>query len=259
MISSVNNSLIKNIVKLRKISTGKKEQEFIVEGCKEINQAIQNSFAPRTIRYTEEFLTPLTKKILNPFIKKNYTYKVSKKVFAKLAIREKKDGLIFVFKYKNTPIKHLASNTSKILILEKIEKPGNVGAIIRTAVASGITTLIIIGNHTPYNHNTIRNSIGLIFKMSIYSTTITQCITYLKNNHIQLIATSLKDTSIPYNKIDFTKPTAIILGSEAHGISSSWNNFIDRYIKIPMSNDVDSLNVAVSSGIILYEWKNKTQ
>jgi RNA methyltransferase, TrmH family len=256
-ITSANNQLIKNTVRLRQSRYARKAGLFIVEGSKEIDKAINKKFIPKSIFFCNKYLSQQAHNILSRVNDKSILLEVGENVFSKLALREKTDGLVVVFTRKTLSFDKINTKCKKILILDKIEKSGNIGAILRTAVAANVLTVVIIGTSDPFSCNTIRASIGAVFEVDIYHANIDECATFCKNNNIQIIASKLKEPTVSYRKVNYSKPTALIMGSEDLGISPVWDSCVDCFVKIPMSSKVDSLNVSVAAGIILYEWQNK--
>ena len=140
-----------------------------------------------------------------------------------------------------------------IIVLENIEKPGNLGAIIRTAYAAGATAIIINDNQTDiYNPNVIRASEGYVFKEKIVSASVKETIKWLKENKIKSYGAATSGKLV-YTKVDLREPLAIILGSEADGLSREWLKAANELVKIPMQKGMDSLNVSVSAAILVFE------
>jgi TrmH family RNA methyltransferase len=145
------------------------------------------------------------------------------------------------------------SKNPLLLILESVEKPGNLGAVLRTADAAGVDAVIICDPHTDfYNPNVIRSSVGCVFTNQIASATSEETINWLKENNIKIFSTYLK-ASAPYHETDFTKPCAIILGTEATGLSDLWVKKSDATIIIPMQGKIDSMNVSTAAAVVVFE------
>ena len=144
-------------------------------------------------------------------------------------------------------------SSSLILVLESVEKPGNLGALLRTADAANLDAVIICDPQTDiYNPNAIRSSIGCIFTMPVVTCTTTEAIDWLKQNKIRIFGTALTATRF-YHESDLRVPAAIIMGSEAYGLSKTWLNESDELIKIPMNGKIDSMNVSASAAIVVFE------
>jgi TrmH family RNA methyltransferase len=161
-----------------------------------------------------------------------------------VAVAEQKRHSLANIRLRKNPI---------ILVLESVEKPGNLGALLRTADAANLDAVIICDPQTDfYNPNVVRSSIGCIFTTPIASATSEETIGWLKENNIRLFATHLQ-ASRPYFEIDFTKPSAIIMGTEATGLSEQWVRAADAAIIIPMQGKIDSMNVSTAAAVIVFE------
>ena len=180
--------------------------------------------------------------------------KVSVEVFNKMAYREESDGLIALSRPKDLSLNKVILSTNPfVILLESVEKPGNLGAILRTADAANVDAVIVCDPKTDvYNPNTIRSSIGCVFTRQVVACTSQDALKWLKQNNFCVFA-SEPVASESYYIADFKKPTAIVLGSEADGLSEFWISNADQRIKIPMKGYSDSLNVSVSAAILTFE------
>lgn len=237
---------------LEKPRERRKQQLFIVEGAREVRMAIEAGYRIGNIFFCEEILDmnesgDLLKqdKLLVP---------VSKEVFDKIAIRESTGGLLAVAEQKTHRIDEIKLSANPLLlILEAVEKPGNLGAILRTADAAGVDAVIICDPQTDfYNPNVIRSSVGCVFTKQIASATSEETISWLKQKNINIYCTYLK-ASNPYHQTDFTKPTAIIMGTEATGLSDVWVKNSTANIIIPMQGVIDSMNVSNAAAVVVFE------
>jgi TrmH family RNA methyltransferase len=150
-------------------------------------------------------------------------------------------------------IENLSGGRPLIAVLVGIEKPGNVGAVLRTADAAGVGALIVADGGTDlYNPNAIRASLGAIFTLPVCAATSVQAIAWLRSNQCQIVAARV-DGSTPYTQIDFRGPTAIVLGGEAHGLSDQWRGDDITAVSLPMLGRVDSLNVSATAAVLFYE------
>ena len=248
MITSKTNPKIKNLVKLQKASERREQNRILIEGQREIERAQACGFEIEQLYICEELLrTPIN-------IKASFTETVSTEVFEKIAYREGSDGLLAVAipKYKSLADFHPKKNPL-VIVLETVEKPGNLGAVMRTADAAGVDAVIVADPKTDlFNPNAIRASIGCIFSVPVYACSTEECIKWLKDNKINIYCTYLK-ASIDYLDADFTKPTALVMGTEATGISDAWVEAADQNIIIPMNGIADSLNVSVTTAIVTFE------
>ncbi len=248
MITSKTNPRIKNIVKLQKASERREQNLIIIEGQREIERAQKCGF-----EIDQLYLCPtLLREPLS--IHANFTEEVSEEVFDKIAYREGSDGLLALArpKYKSLS-EYKPKKDALIIVLETVEKPGNLGAVMRTADAAGVDAVIVADPGTDlYNPNAIRASIGCIFSVPVYACSTEECIQWLKSNNITIYCTYLK-ASIDYLDADFRKASAIVMGTEATGISDAWVEAADQNIIIPMNGIADSLNVSVTTAIVTFE------
>ncbi|MDD2257732.1 MAG: RNA methyltransferase [Patescibacteria group bacterium] len=247
MISSLNNNLIKKAVKLRTKNTSRKELGlFFVDGRREVLAALDSGWIPETIFFSESLAkTPL--KLTNLTL-------VSEAVFRKISFKENPDGVAAIFKRRNLRLEDLKlSKRALVVVLEAVEKPGNLGAIIRSAYAAQAELVIINDLKTDfYNPNVIRSSEGLIFKLPIIIAPFKETVEFLKRQQINIYVSALKEAKV-YTSLDYTSKTAFVLGSEAFGLSSAWLNSEAEVVKIPMRSGVDSLNVSVAAAVLLFE------
>jgi RNA methyltransferase, TrmH family len=251
-ITSTQNPKVKSLLALEKPRERRKQQLFIVEGKKEIGLALEAGYKIGNIFFCDEMVSeaqlaelPLENKLLIP---------VSKEVFDKIAIRESTGGMIAVAEQKTNRLAEIKlSKNPLLLILEGVEKPGNLGAVLRTADAAGVDAVIICDPQTDfYNPNVIRSSVGCIFTNQLAAATSEETIAWLKENNISIFCTYLKAAK-PYHQIDFTKPAAIVMGTEATGLSDVWIKNSDANIIIPMQGKIDSMNVSNATAVVVFE------
>lgn len=183
---------------------------------------------------------------------------VSKEVFDKIAVRENSGGVLAVAEQKTHRLDGIRlSKNPLVLVLEGVEKPGNLGAILRTADAAGVDAVIICDPQTDfYNPNVIRSSIGCLFTVQTASATSEETISWLKANRIGIYCTYLK-ASKPYHQTDFSTPSAIVMGTEATGLSDQWVNAATSNIIIPMQGVIDSMNVSTATAVVVFEAKRQ--
>ncbi|WP_298536245.1 RNA methyltransferase [uncultured Algibacter sp.] len=257
-ITSPQNPLIRQLVQLKdKSRDRKKSGTFLIEGFREISLALKGSFELETVLFYEELfpknqLSDITNKDTN-------CIEISKEVYQKLAYRDTTEGVLAIAKTKNQKLKDLNFNTTNplILVAEAPEKPGNIGAILRTADAANVDAVIIANPKTDlYNPNIIRSSVGCIFTNQIASGTTSEIIDFLKSKNINIYCAILQE-SVSYHTQDFTKPSAIIVGTEATGLSQEWRDHATQNIIIPMRGEIDSMNVSVAAGILIFEAKRQ--
>lgn len=248
MITSKTNPKIKNVVKLQKSSERREQNRIIIEGRREIERAIACGFVIDTLFICNELNAQSSD------LKANVVEEVSLEVFEKIAYREGSDGLLAVAIPKYAELKDFKPKKNPlIIVLETVEKPGNLGAVMRTADAAGVDAVIIADPRTDlFNPNAIRASIGTIFSVPLFACSSEECIKWLKENDITIYCTYLK-ASIDYLEADFKKGSAIVMGTESTGISDIWVEAADQNLIIPMQGIADSLNVSVTTAIVVFE------
>lgn len=257
-ITSIQNQYIKQLFQLKeKARERKKTGLFLIEGQREIELAYKGNYEIDTILFLPELITKeLIYKITNPQIQ---LIEISKDVYHKLAYRATTEGLLAVSKSKSHNLKSIEfkTKTPLILVAEAPEKPGNIGALLRTADAANVDAVIIANPKSDlYNPNIIRSSVGCVFTNQIATGTTSEIITFLKENNVSIFCAALQ-ASINYNTQDFTKSTALVVGTEAIGLSDEWIHNSTQNIIIPMQGEIDSMNVSVAAGILVFEAKRQ--
>lgn len=245
--SSANPKFKRLIALLQKSSERRESALFTVEGVREISHCIEAGYKPDCIFFCPDIVSEETLPQCRHFA-------LSAGLYAKAAYREGTEGAIGVFQAIEHPLSslHLKDNPL-IAVLESVEKPGNLGAVLRTCDAAGADALIICDSRTDlYNPNLIRASIGAVFTVPTAVCTTAQAITFLNSKGIRILTAQLQDSSLYYD-CPMTKGTAIVMGTEATGLSDKWRQAADAHIRIPMLGKLDSLNVSVSAAILLYE------
>lgn len=229
---------------------------MLIEGVRELALAIKGGISINRLFYCEDlFKGPEEDIILKATAAQNAELiPVSTHVFEKMAYREDSFGLIAVAKQ---PIKTLNDIPLKkppvVIVVEGVEKPGNLGAILRSADAAGVDCIIVCGKSTDiYNPNVVRASIGTVFTVPAVKTTVSEAINWLKENGIKTIATT-PQAELEYFDADLGGPCAIVMGSEHEGLSETWLSIADLLVRIPMMGLADSLNLATATTILLYE------
>ncbi len=247
-IISLQNSKIKHVNRLaNQESYRKKEKLILVEGKEEIKIALESL---ELVEYY--FCLKFVKNI--PEVESEKLIETSEEVFKKISYRKNPDGHIAIFKEEKNIFSDIRlKKNSLIIVLDKIEKPGNLGAIIRTICAIKADAIILVDNQLDiYNTNVIRSSTGHIFKTKIVSDNFENTLKWLKDNNIKIFSTNSK-TNTSFMSVDYTGSTAIVFGSENKGLRQEWLDIADKQIKIPMLEDMDSLNLSVSVAIISFE------
>ncbi len=259
-ITSVQNSYIKNLIKLQEKSRERKKQGlFIVEGKREITLAIQSEYTFETVLFDENLISE--KELLTLFNSTIQRIKIAKEVYQKLAYRDSTEGIIAVTKSKDFSLKNITfkNRNPLILIAEGIEKPGNIGALLRTADAANADAVFIANPKSDlYNSNIIRSSVGCIFTNQIATGTSEEIITFLQENNIDIYAATLQNSN-EYHKENYTKASAIVVGTEATGLTEIWREKATQNINIPMQGKIDSMNVSVAAAIVIFEAKRQRE
>jgi len=251
-ISSVQNPLIKQIRLLQEKSrTRKLEKTFIIEGIREIELATKGGFDITRIVHCPDLLPSNGTK---EFESSAEIIGVSEEVYQKIAYRGSTEGVLAFAKAKKNLLTDLKLPQSPlILIAEAPEKPGNIGALLRTADAAGVDAFILANPKTDlYNPNIIRSSVGCVFTNQIGIGSTEEIIAFLQEKGIAIYSAILQE-AVSYNSQDYTGASAIVLGTEATGLSEQWREASQQNIIIPMQGAIDSMNVSVAAGILIFE------
>ena len=261
IITSAQNPKIKRLLQLQqKSSERRKAGLFVVEGIREVERCVEKGYEIDTIfsltkpSQREGCLDVSSIIGANKANKGTKVFEVSPAIYEKIAYRGGTEGVIAEVKTKDKSLSDLKlSENPLVVVLESVEKPGNLGAILRSADAAGADALIVCDPLTDlYNPNLIRNSTGAIFSVPCVACTSEDCIKFLKDNNIQILTAQLQDSELYYDT-DMKRGTAIVMGTEATGLTDIWRKAADAHIRIPMLGITDSLNVSVSAAILLYE------
>ncbi|MCX6304324.1 MAG: RNA methyltransferase [Bacteroidetes bacterium] len=255
VISSLQNPLIKNVLLLSDKPRARKEQNrIVIEGLREIRLAIMSGFNITDLLYCPGLVSAADLKSLAAEEKHTEMIEVSPDVFNRMAYRRDSGGLIALAEPRRQVFSDLLLGKQPLLlVLETVEKPGNLGALLRTADAANLDAVIICDPQTDiYNPNAIRSSIGCIFSMPIVTAASGDAIAWMRGAGIKILGTALTASHF-YHETDFCQPAAIVMGSEANGLSSTWLEEADDLIKIPMRGKIDSMNVSASAAIVVFE------
>ena len=257
-ITSIQNSYIKELLKLQEKSRERKKKGlFIIEGKREISLAISANYEFDTILYFEDLISE--QEILHLFNANVNRILISKEVYQKLAYRGSTEGIIAVTKAKDFSLENIKfkSETPLILVAEGIEKPGNIGALLRTADAANVAAVFIANPKSDlYNANIIRSSVGCVFTNQIAVGSSEEIVAFLAEKKIQMYATTLQNSN-EYHKENYTAATAIVVGTEATGLTTVFREEATQNINIPMQGQIDSMNVSVAAAIVLFEAKRQ--
>ncbi len=252
MITSVQNPLVKYIVKLtHKSSFRKKEKKFVVEGGLETERALQGGFILEKVIVCPEIFN---RKNWLETIPASKIVEVNRKVYAHLAYRGGTEGILAVGLQKDFTLTNLSNEDTRfMLVAERIQKPGNIGALLRTSDAAGTSAVIFISPGTDlYNPNVIRASLGTLFTQKIAVASLEEFKQFKSEHSFRLYAATLQNSNV-YWKEQYTGNIAIAVGNEHDGLTGAFRQLSDLNVYIPMNGTADSLNLSVSAGIILYE------
>lgn len=253
-IESLQNNEVKHVLQLQEKSRlRKREGLFVIEGQRELKLAQKSKYSIEKVFVCESLVNSTQQESLS-FETNTNVISISEEVYQKIAYRDSTEGVIAVVRCKNHSLeKLLIRDNPLILVAEAPEKPGNIGAILRTADAANVDAVIIANPKTDvYNPNIIRSSVGGIFTTQVATGTTTEVITYLQKHDINIYAAILQD-AVVYTQIDFTSRVALVVGTEADGLSEDWRKAATQNIIVPMRGQIDSMNVSVAAGILLFE------
>ncbi len=247
VITSPSNPKIKRLLALQQKSSARREAGlFVVEGQRELQHCIDAGFEIDSVFYCPE--------LFSDTVKAEKAFEVNRLVYEKIAMREGTEGVIAEVRAKVRKLEDLElPEKPLIVVLERVEKPGNLGAVLRSADAAGADAVLICDPLTDlWNPNLIRASIGAVFTVPCVACSSAEAIAFLKARGIRILTAQLQDSSLYYD-CDMTGGTAIVMGTEATGLTPVWREAADAHIRIPMLGRLDSLNVSVSAAILLFE------
>lgn len=252
IITSFQNSKVKQALGLEKSRERKKQQRFLLEGFRELGLALKGGFIPTTVFFDPEQIDVPTLK--DAGLNEQVLIPVQQNVFAKMAVRAETAQVVAVMPVRDNILQNLKlSEKPLILVVESVEKPGNLGALLRTADAAGLDAVIVCDPLVDfYNPNVIRSSVGTVFTCPVAAASSAETIAWLKNKGIKIYCTHLVAAK-PYTLIDFTQPAAIVMGTEATGLSDQWPEQSDENIIIPMRGMIDSMNVSAAAAVVVFE------
>ncbi len=255
-ISSAQNPFIKSLVLLQEKAKARKQTgTFLIEGQREINIAIKGGYELETVLFLPEVCSEKEAQQLAPSAE---LIEINKEVYQKLAYRDTTEGILAVAKTKSTLLSDLQlSKNPLILVAEAPEKPGNIGALLRTADAANLDAVIIANPKSDlYNPNIVRSSVGCLFTNQIATGTTAEIISFLKEKKIDFYCATLQNSN-SYHLENYTTPTALVVGTEATGLTQEWRDAATQNIIIPMQGEIDSMNVSVAAAILIFEAKRQ--
>lgn len=284
-ITSGQNPKVKELLALQEKSRLRRERGlFVVEGRREFGRCLAAGFVPDSVFYCPEILdlagdrlpeevglrptpppaSPAVPPLpgrgrhvpqgVYPLPEETKIFEVSREVYGKIACRGGTEGIVAEMQVRDLTLTDLRpGGTPLVVVLESVEKPGNLGAVLRSADAAGADAVIVCDPLTDlYNPNLIRASLGALFTVPTVATDSETAIRWLRKNGIRIFTAQLQDSERYYDA-DFRGPTALVMGTESTGLTDRWRQAADRHIRIPMCGQLDSLNVSVSAAILLFE------
>ncbi len=268
-IESVHNPLVREWVSIKEKSRSRRRTGmFLAEGLREIRLAVEGGYKISQLIVHEGFIQDqevhdtihfIRERQPNPQTAQQRIIKVSRLVYERLAHRTGTEGMLMVAQAREHRLSDLRfiRDSPLILVSEAPEKPGNLGALLRTADAANVDAVIVVNATSDlYNPNSVRSSVGCLFTNQIAVAKTEEAIQFLRSKGVTIYAASLLDAR-RYDTVDFTVPCAIVVGSEHKGLSKTWLVEADASICIPMQGRIDSLNVSVSAGILIFEAKRQ--
>ena len=255
-ITSIQNPYIKSLVLLQEKAKARKQTgTFLIEGQREISIAIKGGYEIETLLFVPEICSESQTKQLAPNAE---LIEITSIVYEKLAYRDSTERVLAVAKTKSTLLSDLKlSENPLILVAEAPEKPGNIGALLRTADAANLDAVIIANPKSDlYNPNIVRSSVGCLFTNQIATGSTAEIIAFLKAKNISFYCATLQNAN-SYHLEDYTTPTALVVGTEATGLTQEWRDAATQNIIIPMQGEIDSMNVSVAAAILIFEAKRQ--
>lgn len=256
LVSSLQNPGVKEVVKLRQRSHRDENALLIVEGYREVKRALDNSVPALKLFYcpalyqgkNEPALVARCTELGVPL------FECTEPVFMKIAYRDRPEGLLALCPQVHRTLADLRlPDNPLVVVAERIEKPGNLGTMLRTADAAGADALVVCDRCTDVNNpNVVRASIGTLFTVPVAEASTAETLAWLKANGIRTVAAT-PHADKNYTEADLARPVAIVVGAEQYGLSDAWMTQADERVRIPMCGQADSLNVAAAATILLYE------
>ena len=250
IITSSQNAKIKRLLALQQKSSERRQSGlFVVEGRRELEHCMEAGYQIETLFWCPEVMADS-----NWHPEGEEVVQVSPQVYERISYRGSTEGIVATVHSRLLGLEDLKlDETPLIIVLESVEKPGNLGAILRSADAAQADAVIVCDALTDlYNPNLIRSSIGAIFTVPTVACSSEDCIKFLKQRNIRILTAQLQDSHLYYDT-DMHQATAIVMGTESTGLTQQWRQAADAHIRIPMLGKLDSLNVSVSAAILLFE------
>ncbi len=252
-IESPKNAQVKALVKLRERRTREREGRYLIEGAREVSRALSAEVELERLYICEDFLNAEGEEVLARAAEIEQIH-LSDIAFKKVSYRDAPDGLLAVAPLHETSLDTLKVEPNALfLVVVGLEKPGNLGALLRTADGVDVDAVFVTGAGTDlYNPNVIRASMGSVFSRPVLNVETEPLLTWLRENHINIVATT-PHTEVSYWNADYTSAVAIVLGAEHEGLSDDWLEAAQNRVSIPMRGLADSLNVGTAGALLLYE------
>lgn len=254
-IRSLQNDRVKFVVRLLRDASARRETGLTaVEGAREIERALASGWTPRDMYFCPEQADPAARALVREAERKGATvFSCTVAVSAKIAYRENPDGVVAVGPVAGRRLDELVlPNVPLVLVTENVEKPGNLGALLRTADAAGVDAVVACGEPDLGNPNLVRASVGTVFYLPVATSTPQAAVDWLRRRRLR-IATTEPAAEREYTDADLTGPLAIVVGAEDTGVSEVWRQEADLRVRIPMLGRNDSLNVSVAAAVLIYE------
>ncbi len=262
LLTSAHNARIKNILKLNNRRQRDTQERTLVEGIREIERALNSGIVPQEAYVCPELITTDEATAVWQQLQtleeagQLTLFTITTELFAKAAYRGQSGGILLIIPYLKHTLSDLSLGESPLLlIIDGGEKPGNLGAILRTADAAGVDAVIVTsanGGTDLHNPNVVRASLGALFTLPVVEAAPEALLPWLRDKQIQ-IAVLTPDGQLPYTEVNLQGPLALVLGSEAFGVGSEWLAAADSYLKIPMFGKIDSLNLSVATAVVVFE------
>lgn len=264
-ITSAQNPKLKEVVQLLEKSKERRARGlFVVEGVREVVACLKNGYKLKSVFFNSSILS--SQQIADIMKDERGSlaetegvslFSLSPQAYSKIAYRENTEGVVAVIEEKPLALENVAFGKKwknpLVLVVESVEKPGNLGALLRTADACGVDAVLVCDPMTDlYNPNLIRSSLGGIFTNQVVACSSEDALKWLRKNNITIFTAQLQDSEWYYDT-DMVQPTAIVMGTESTGLTDFWRNEANAKIKIPMLGELDSLNVSVSAAVLCYE------
>lgn len=252
-INSKDNAKFKKAKSLLKTKFRNKERKYLAEGLRTIELAIEYKAELDAVYINSKFEEE-NQKLVSELEKLTKVYLLSNELFKGISSTENSQGIIAEIKMKDLEISDFNKEKhKKIIVLDRLQDPGNLGTIIRTADAAGFDMLILTkGCVDLYNPKVVRSAMGSMFYMDMILTTEEEAVEVLKENEVEIVSSFLR-TENYYNTVEYREHCALVVGNEANGINDFWIENSDTLVKIPMKGKAESLNVGISAALLMYQ------